>query len=462
MHAKAQGGPHDALSSLSPAASDRGGRANLARVNPLSAARALLPFWLPSSRSSRSPSASPPAGSPRASSTPFAYRRVLAARDAHWTERARLAWPARKWTSLAAVAIPAVLGALVAHLGGPSRSSGRGTAGLLAGAAALAGFALGMWPVARRLHGPAIGGPARFLASSVSLLLVRAPHVVVAAPSRRSCLRASPATAARRPPFSRSGPSSCSRPRSAAASPSGRLLGLVRDGRRPPPPRRRVRRRPRGRRAAGRLRPRVPRPRRVRDPAPADPRLLGLRARAPRRRRARGCRGPRDGPSHREPLRHVPARVGPPLLHAPHGRTVSRRGRRADGVLRRPLLPSRARRGRGVLAPDRPRDGSAGGRTRGGARGGKASTRAPSRRCTRPRSCPPYSEAKRDAPRPLGPHGGRRALRRPGRSPRRPRAERRAGSRSSLACALVFVAAEAERPRAVARSPAGARSPPWR
>ena len=113
--------------------------------------------------------------------TPFAYRRVLAAPGAHWTERARLAWPARKWASLALVAVPAVLGAFVAHLGGPLTVVGRGAAGLLGGAAALAGYALGMWPAARRLHGQAIGGPGRFLAGSVALLLVRAPHVVAAA-----------------------------------------------------------------------------------------------------------------------------------------------------------------------------------------------------------------------------------------------------------------------------------------
>ena len=113
--------------------------------------------------------------------TPFAYRKVLAARDVPWTERARLAWPARKWAGLALVAIPAVLGALVSHLGGPLALLGRPAAGLLGGAAALAGYTLGMWPTARRLHGNEAGGAGRFFASSVAVLCVRAPHIVVAA-----------------------------------------------------------------------------------------------------------------------------------------------------------------------------------------------------------------------------------------------------------------------------------------
>jgi Zn-dependent protease with chaperone function len=149
-------------------------------VNALAAARALLPFWLPFVSLLALPLGFGAGWLAARALTPFAYRRVLAARDAFWTERARLAWPARKWTSLALVAVPAVLGALVAHLGGPLSLLGRAAAGLLGGAAALAGYALGTWPAARHLYGPAIGGRGRYLASSVSLLLVRAPHLVVA------------------------------------------------------------------------------------------------------------------------------------------------------------------------------------------------------------------------------------------------------------------------------------------
>lgn len=148
---------------------------------PLAAARALLPFWLPFASLLALPFGFAAGWLAARVLTPFAYRRVLAARDAHWTERARLAWPARKWASLALIAIPSVIGALAAHLGGPLSHLGRGEAGLLGGAAALIGCALGMWPAARRLHGESTGGPGRFLASSFSLLFVRAPHVVVAA-----------------------------------------------------------------------------------------------------------------------------------------------------------------------------------------------------------------------------------------------------------------------------------------
>lgn len=150
-------------------------------MDSLSAARALLPSWLPYVSLLALPLGFAAGWLVSLVLTPFAYRRVLASRDAHWTERARLAWPARKWTSLAVITVPAVLGALVANLGGPLSLSGRAATGLLGGAAALVGFALGMWPAARRLHGPSLGGPGRFLASSVALLLVRAPHLVVAA-----------------------------------------------------------------------------------------------------------------------------------------------------------------------------------------------------------------------------------------------------------------------------------------
>jgi Zn-dependent protease with chaperone function len=150
-------------------------------VDPLSAARALVPSWLPFISLLALPLAGLTGGLAALVLTPYAYRKVLAARDVPWTERARLAWPARKWASLALVAIPAVLGALVSHLGGPLALLGRPAAGLFGGAAALAGVNLGMWPTARRLFGEAAGGPGRFLASSASLLCVRAPHVVVAA-----------------------------------------------------------------------------------------------------------------------------------------------------------------------------------------------------------------------------------------------------------------------------------------
>ena len=150
-------------------------------MDPLSAARALVPSWLPFVSLLALPLAGLAGWLAALVLTPFAYRKVLAARDVPWTERARLAWPARKWAGLALVAIPAVLGALVSHLGGPLALLGRPAAGLLGGAAALAGYTLGMWPTARRLHGNEAGGAGRFFASSVAVLCVRAPHIVVAA-----------------------------------------------------------------------------------------------------------------------------------------------------------------------------------------------------------------------------------------------------------------------------------------
>ncbi|MEO8585450.1 MAG: M48 family metalloprotease [Acidobacteriota bacterium] len=150
-------------------------------MSPLVAARAALPAWVPFVAFLALPLGFAFGWGTARLLTPLAYRRVLAARDAHWTERARLAWPARKWTGLALFAVPAVLGALLAHLGGPMSLLGRGAAGLLAGSAALAGFALGTWPAARRMLGPDVGSRRRYLESSVSLLLVRAPHLAVAA-----------------------------------------------------------------------------------------------------------------------------------------------------------------------------------------------------------------------------------------------------------------------------------------
>ena len=114
--------------------------------------------------------------------TPFAYRKVLAARDLSWTERARLAEPARKWTNLALASISAVIGTLVAHLGGPISVLGRGTAGFLGGAAALAGYATGMYPALLRLHGPSIGGRWHSLAIVVTGTL----PVALTAPLRRA------------------------------------------------------------------------------------------------------------------------------------------------------------------------------------------------------------------------------------------------------------------------------------
>lgn len=150
-------------------------------MDPISTARAFLPAGLPLVPLLALPLGFLGGWLAARVLTPIAYRRVLAAPEAHWTERARLAWPARKWAGLALVAVPAVLGAHVAHLGGPLALVGRGVAGLLGGGAALAGYALGTWPTARRLRGPAVGGRRRHLESAASLLLVRAPHIVVAA-----------------------------------------------------------------------------------------------------------------------------------------------------------------------------------------------------------------------------------------------------------------------------------------
>lgn len=149
-------------------------------MDPLAAARALLPVWLRFLSLLALPLGFGAGWLAARALTPYAYRRVLRAREAHWTERARLVWPARKWSALALVALPSVIGAIVAHLGGPLSLLGRAATGLLGGGAALAGYALGTYPTGRRLHGRAIGGPGRYLASSASLLLARAPHVVVA------------------------------------------------------------------------------------------------------------------------------------------------------------------------------------------------------------------------------------------------------------------------------------------
>ena len=150
-------------------------------MDPLSGARALLPFWLPFVSLLALPLGFGAGWLVARVLTPLAARRALAATDVPWIERARLAWPARTVTGLALVVVPAVLGALLGHLGGPLSILSRAAAGLVGGAAALVGYALGTWPTARRLLGGAIGGPGTFLASGTALLLVRAPHVVAAA-----------------------------------------------------------------------------------------------------------------------------------------------------------------------------------------------------------------------------------------------------------------------------------------
>lgn len=151
-------------------------------MDPLAAARALLPAWLPFASLLALPLGFAAGWLAALVLTPLAYRRALAARDAHWTERARLAWPARKWSSLALVAVPAVLGAFVAHLGGPLSLAGRGLTGFLGGTAALAGYALGTYPSALSLQGPSIGGRWRHL----SIVAAGTLPAVFAAPLRRA------------------------------------------------------------------------------------------------------------------------------------------------------------------------------------------------------------------------------------------------------------------------------------
>ncbi len=151
-------------------------------MDPLSAARALLPAWLPFASFLSLPLGALAGWLAARALTPFAYRKVLAARDAPGTERARLGWPARKWASLATVVVPAVIGAFVAHLGGPISLIGRGTAGFFGGTAALAGYAMGMYPGLLRLHGPSIGGRWRSLAIVVTGTL----PAILSAPLRRA------------------------------------------------------------------------------------------------------------------------------------------------------------------------------------------------------------------------------------------------------------------------------------
>jgi Zn-dependent protease with chaperone function len=150
-------------------------------VDPLSAARAVLPAWLPFFSLLAAPLGFLAGWMAARGLTAVAFRRAFAARDAHWTERARLAWPARAVTGFGAAVLPAVFGALLSNLGGPLALLGRSAAGLVAGVAALAGYALGTWPAARRLHGARASSRGRFLAGTAALFLVRAPHLVVTA-----------------------------------------------------------------------------------------------------------------------------------------------------------------------------------------------------------------------------------------------------------------------------------------
>jgi hypothetical protein len=95
----------------------------------------------------------------------------------------------RKRTRLAAVLVSSVLGALVAHLGGPLSFLGPGAAGFLGSAAALAGYALGK----RKTPTPPAGGIAgRVALVGASLIVLVVAEVVrprvLPAISRRSPL----------------------------------------------------------------------------------------------------------------------------------------------------------------------------------------------------------------------------------------------------------------------------------
>ncbi|MGA7992225.1 MAG: hypothetical protein WCC53_12370, partial [Thermoanaerobaculia bacterium] len=114
-------------------------------MTPVSAARAVLPFWLPLVSL-----LSLPLGL-------FA------------------GWLVRKRTRLAAVLVSSVLGALVAHLGGPLSFLGPGAAGFLGSAAALAGYALGK----RKTPTPPAGGIAgRVALVGASLIVLVVAEVV--------------------------------------------------------------------------------------------------------------------------------------------------------------------------------------------------------------------------------------------------------------------------------------------
>jgi hypothetical protein len=109
-------------------------------VDPISAARPFLPFWLPLLP---------------LLALPFAFLS---------------GWLARKSTRFAAVMASSVAGALVAHLAGPLSLVGPGVAGFLGGTAAFAGYGLGR----RRAPPPPPGtlaGRAALVAASVLVLV---------------------------------------------------------------------------------------------------------------------------------------------------------------------------------------------------------------------------------------------------------------------------------------------------
>ena len=103
-------------------------------MDPVAAARVLLPAWLP-----------------------FVSLLALPVGLA-------AGWLARKRTRLAAVMVSSVVGALLAHLGGPVSLLGPGVAGFLGSAAALGGYALG--------KGRAPAPPAGRLAGRIALVVV--------------------------------------------------------------------------------------------------------------------------------------------------------------------------------------------------------------------------------------------------------------------------------------------------
>jgi hypothetical protein len=130
-------------------------------VDPLAAARALLPGWLPFVS---------------LLALPFGFA---------------AGWLARKRTRLAAVMVSSVVGALMAHLGGPVSLLGAGVVGFLGGAAVLAGYAVGR----RQTPAPPAGGLGRrfviVLAWVLVFLAAEAGRVRALAPlSRRSPLAA--------------------------------------------------------------------------------------------------------------------------------------------------------------------------------------------------------------------------------------------------------------------------------
>ncbi len=130
-------------------------------MDPLSAARALLPSWLP-----------------------FVSLFALPLGGI-------AGWLARKRTRFAAVLASSVVGALFAHLGGPLSLLGPGVTGFLGSAAALAGYALG----SRRAPAPPAGRIAgRVALFSASVLVLAAAELgrpkAVAEATRRSPLAA--------------------------------------------------------------------------------------------------------------------------------------------------------------------------------------------------------------------------------------------------------------------------------